>query len=334
MRIAFFSTKPYDKKAFQPLAEEMKCEIEFFEEKLSIGTVGLVKGYDATCSFVNDDLNADVVQTLKGYGVKAILLRCAGFDSVNLEKAKELDIPVLRVPAYSPEAVAEFAVTLLLAINRKVHLGYNRTKEFNFGIDGLQGNVLKGRTAGVIGTGKIGKVVIDILKGFDMNIIAYDVYQDTKSDIKYVLLDELFSQSDVITLHTPLTAETKHIINSDNIGKMKDGVILINTARGGLIKTEDLIKALERDKFGGVGLDVCEQESDYFFEDKSHVVDKNRTLQRLLSFDKVILTGHQAFFTEESMNAIAMVTLTNLKKLIEDGDLNNEVNLFLESLQG
>ena len=334
MRIAFFSTKPYDKKAFESLVEEMKCEIEYFEEKLNSKTVGLVKGYDATCSFVNDSLNAEVVQSLKDYGVKAILLRCAGFDSVDLEKAKELDIPVLRVPAYSPEAVAEFAVTLLLAINRKVHLGYNRTKKFNFGIDGLQGNVLKGRTVGIIGTGRIGKAVIDILKGFGMNIIAYDVYQDTKSDIQYVSLDELFSLSDVITLHTPLTAETKHIINSENIFKMKDGVILINTARGGLIKTEDLIKALERDKFGGVGLDVCEQESDYYFEDNSHVIDKNGTLQRLLSYDKVILTGHQAFFTEESMNAIAMVTLTNLKKLLEDGDLTNEVNLFLENLQG
>lgn len=333
MKIAFFSTKPYDKKAFEPLAKEMKYDIKYFEEKLNSETAVLAKGYDATCSFVNDDLNADVVQILNDIGVKAILLRCAGFDSVDLEKARELNMPVLRVPAYSPEAVAEFAVTLLLAVNRKVHLGYNRTKEFNFDIDGLRGNVLKGRTAGVIGTGRIGKATIDILRGFGMDIIAYDVYPDMKSDIKYVSLDELLSQSDVITLHTPLTPETKHIINSDSISKMKDGVILINTARGGLIKTEDLIKALEEDKFGGVGLDVCEQESDYFFEDKSHVINKDRTLQRLLSFDKLILTGHQAFFTEEAMNAIAMITLTNFKKFIEDGDLTNEVNLFLESLQ-
>ncbi|NLJ58143.1 MAG: 2-hydroxyacid dehydrogenase [Tissierellia bacterium] len=333
MKIAFFSTKPYDREAFEPLAEEMKCDIDYFEEKLDSKTVSLVKGYDATCSFVNDDLNSDVVQALRDSGVKTILLRCAGFDSVDLEKARELNMPVLRVPAYSPEAVAEFAVTLLLAVNRKVHLGYNRTKEFNFDIDGLRGNVLKGRTAGVIGTGRIGKATIDILRGFGMDIIAYDVYPDMKSDIKYVSLDELLSQSDVITLHTPLTPETKHIINSDSISKMKDGVILINTARGGLIKTEDLIKALEEDKFGGVGLDVCEQESDYFFEDKSHVINKDRTLQRLLSFDKLILTGHQAFFTEEAMNAIAMITLTNFKKFIEDGDLTNEVNLFLESLQ-
>lgn len=332
MKIAFFSTKPYDVEAFGALEEEMGFEIEYFEEKLAPETVEMAKGYDATCSFVNDDLDADVVQALKDFGIKAILLRCAGFDSVDLEKAKELDLPVLRVPAYSPEAVAEFAVTLLLAVNRKVHLGYNRTKEFNFDIDGLRGMVLKGKTAGVIGTGRIGKVSINILRGFGMNVIAYDIYQDTKSDIDYVTLDEIFAQSDIITLHTPLTPETKHMINSDSISKMKDGVILINTARGGLIKTEDLIKALEEDKFGGVGMDVCEQESDYFFEDKSHVINKDKTLQRLMSFNKLILTGHQAFFTKESMDAIAMVTLTNLKNFIEDGDLTNEVNLFLDSL--
>ncbi len=334
MKIAFFSTKPYDQEAFDPLLEDKKIHIDYFEEKLDSETVSLAKGYDATCSFVNDDLDATVVEKLKDFGVKAILLRCAGFDSVDLEKAKGLDMPVLRVPAYSPEAVAEMAATLLLAVNRKVHLAYTRTTKFNFEIDGLRGSVLKGKTAGVIGTGRIGKVVIDILNGFGMNIIAYDLYPDTKSDIKYVSLDELFSQSDVITLHTPLTPETKHFINSDSICKMKDGVFLVNCARGGLIKTEDLIKALEEDKFGGVGLDVCEHESEYFFDDKSYVINKNSTLQRLLSFDKLILSGHQAFFTDESMEAIADITLTNLKEFIENGDLSNEVNLFLESIGG
>ena len=327
MKIAFFSTKPYDREAFDPLAEEMGYHIDYFEDRLDSETVSLVKGkgYDATCSFVNDHVDADVVQGLKDSGIKAILLRCAGFDSVDLEKAKELNIPVLRVPAYSPESVAEFAMTLLLAVNRKVHLGYNRTKKFNFEINGLRGSLLKGKTVGVIGTGKIGKSFIDILKGFGMNIIAYDLYPDTKSDIKYVSLDELFSQSDVISLHTPLTPETKHIINSDSIAKMKDGVFLINSARGGLINTEDLIEALAEDKFGGVGLDVCEQEADYFFEDRSDVINKDETLLKLMSFDKLIVTGHQAFFTDESMNAIAHVTLTNLKKFMEDGDLTNQV---------
>ncbi|HHV37928.1 MAG TPA: 2-hydroxyacid dehydrogenase [Tepidimicrobium sp.] len=334
MRIAFFSTKPYDKEAFDPLAKDMNIEIDYFGEQLTPETVSLAKGYDATCSFVNDNVDATAVKALKDYGIKAILLRCAGFDSVDLDKAKELDLPVLRVPAYSPEAVAEFAATLLLAVNRRVHTGYNRSKEFNFEIDGLRGMVLKGKTAGVIGTGRIGKATINILRGFGMNVIAYDIYQDTESDINYVSLDELFAKSDVITLHTPLTPETEHMINSETIAKMKDGVILINTARGGLINTEDLIKALEEDKFRGVGLDVCEQESEYFFEDNSHVINKDRTLQRLVSFNKVLLTGHQAFFTDESMDAIAEVTLNNLKNFVENGDLTNEVNLFLESIQG
>lgn len=333
VKIAFFSTKPYDKEFFEPLAKEMKYGIKYFEEKLNLETAVLAKGYDATCSFVNDDLNADVVRTLKDIGVKAILLRCAGFDSVDLEKAKELDMPVLRVPAYSPSAVAEHAVALLLAVNRKIHLGSSRTKGFNFDINGLIGKVLREKTAGVIGTGRIGKVMIEILTGFGMNIIAYDIYPDTKSNINYVTLDELFSKSDVITLHTPLTPDTKYIINSDSISKMKDEIILINTARGGLIKTKDLIKALEDGKFGGVGLDVCDQEAEYFYADQSHITDKDEELQKLLSFDRLILTGHQAFFTEESMEAIAETTLTNLKSFMEDGDLTNDVNLFLDSIK-
>lgn len=333
MKIAFFSTKPYDKAAFKPLAKKMNCDIRYFEEKLNLNTVVLAKGYDATCSFVNDDINAEVVQALKDIGVKTILLRCAGFDSVDLEKARELNIPVLRVPAYSPASVAEFATGLLLAVNRKIHLGSIRTKKFNFDIDGLLGSDLRGKTAGVIGTGKIGKVMIEILTGFGMNVIAYDIFPDIKSDVNYVTLDELFSKSDVITLHTPLTPETKYIINSASISKMKDGVFLINTARGGLIKTKDLIKALEEDKFGGVGLDVCEQESEYFYENKSQIANKDEDLKKLLSFNKLILTSHQAFFTKDAMRAIAKVTLTNFKNFIENGDLTNEVNLFLSSIK-
>jgi len=333
MKIAFFDTKPYDVGAFEPLAREMGIDITFFDDKLTPETVHLAKGYDATCSFVNDRVSADVVQTLVNVGVKAILLRCAGFDSVDLEKAKELGIPVLRVPAYSPESVAEYAVGLLLTVNRKIHLAYNRTKNFNFSLDGLMGTALKGKTAGIIGTGKIGKIVIEILLGFGMDVIAYDVYQDVKSNIKYVPIDELFAKADVISLHVPLTSDTKYIINAESISKMKNEAILINTARGALINTEDLIKSLEIGKFAGIGLDVYEHESKYFFEDKSNEDEKDKILEKLLSFDRVILTGHQAFFTKESMNSIAMTTLNNLKNFIENKDLTNEVNLFLDSIK-
>ena len=332
MKIAFFDTKPYDKLAFEPLAKEMGIGITFFEEKLTGETAALAKGHDATCSFVNDHVTGDAVQTIHDVGCKVILLRCAGFDSVDLAKAKELGIPVLRVPAYSPEAVAELAAGLLFAVNRKIHLANNRTKSFNFNINGLLGTNLRGKTAGVVSTGKIGKIMIEILRGLGMKVIAFDVFQDTTSDIEYVTMDELLAQSDVISLHSPLTPETKHMINSESIAKMKDGVFLINSARGGLIKTEDLIEALEADKFGGVGLDVCEHESEYFFEDNSHRTEVDPTLAKLLSFDKLIMTGHQAFFTKEALDSIGMTTLNNLKNYMENGDMTNEVNLFLEKM--
>lgn len=333
MKIAFFDTKPYDKVTFTPIAKDMGIEIKYFDEKLTKETADLAKGYDASCSFVNDNVTAEAVQTLKDVGVKVILLRCAGFDSIDLEKAKELDMPVLRVPAYSPSSVAEFAVGLLQAVNRKIHIGYNRTQEFNFSIDGLLGRDLRGKTAGVIGTGKIGKVLIEILNGFGMNIIAYDLYPDKSSGIKYVDMDTLYKESDVISLHTPLTPENKHMINKDSIAKMKDDVFLINTARGGLVKTEDLIEALENGKFAGVGLDVCEQEGEYFFEDKSDKPEKDETLKKLLSFDNLILTGHQAFFTKEATDAIAEITLNNFVNYLKDGDVTNEVNRFLDSIK-
>lgn len=335
MKIAFFSAKEYDKKYFEPLSEKLNISITYFKEQLNFDTASLAKGFDATCSFVNDDVNGKVIESLKQMGVKAILLRCAGYDSVDLEKAKELDMPVLRVPSYSPEAVAEHAAALLLAVNRKVHLANNRTKKFNFDINGLMGIALNGKTAGVIGTGKIGKAMINILKGFGMDIIAYDIYQDINSNIKYVSLDELFSKADVITLHVPLTSETKHLINSENISKMKDDAILINTARGALIKTEDLIEALEEGKFAGVGLDVYENERGYFYEDKSYLKEEERDklLEKLLSFDRVIVTGHQAYFADVAMEAIAETTLTNLKNYMEKGQLTNEVNQFLEGIK-
>lgn len=327
MKIAFFDTKPYDKQTFGPMAEKFGYEVEFFKTRLTAESAHRAQGFDATCSFVNDDVNAEAVQTLKDVGVKVILLRCAGFDSVDLAKAEECGIPVLRVPSYSPESVAEHAIALLQTVNRKAHLAYNNTKKFNFNINGLMGVMLYGKTAGVIGTGKIGKCAINILKGFGMNVIAYDAYPDTKSDIKYVDLDTLYKESDVISLHCPLFPTTKHMINKDSIAKMKDGVILINSSRGGLINTEDLLEAVKLGKFGGVGLDVCEREHEYFFEDRSDLneQDKDPILRELLSYKTVVLTGHQAFFTIEAMTAIAEVTLNNFKAFVEGKELVNQV---------
>ena len=325
MKIAFFDTKPYDKIAFDAVSEKMGYEITYFEERLTPATASKAKGFDATCSFVNDEVTADAVQTLKDGGIKVMLLRCAGFDSVDLAKTKELGIPVLRVPAYSPDSVAEHAIALLQTVNRNTHLGSNRTKEFNFNINGLMGIALVGKTAGVIGTGKIGKCAVNLLRGFGMKVIAYDAFPDKSSDIEYVTLDELYAKSDVITLHCPLFPETKHMINKDSIAKMKDGVLLVNTSRGVLINTEDLLAAVKAGKFRGVGLDVCEKEHEYFYEDRSNITDKDPVLQELLQDNRVVLTGHQAFFTEEALRAIAEVTLGNLKAFVDGAELVNEV---------
>lgn len=325
MKIAFFDTKPYDKETFAPLAKEFGYDITFIEERLTPASASKAKGHDATCSFVNDEVSAQAVQTLKDGGVKVILLRCAGFDSVDLAKAKECGLPVLRVPSYSPESVAEHAIALLQTVNRKTHLGFNNTRKFNFNIDGLMGTMLHGKTAGVVGTGKIGKCAVNILRGFGMKVIAYDAFPDTKSDIEYVTLDELYAKSDVITLHCPLFPATKHMINKESIAKMKDGVILVNSSRGGLINTEELVDAVAAGKFRGVGLDVCEKEHEYFFEDRSDITEKDPTLQKLLAFDNVVLTGHQAFFTEEAMTAIGNVTLNNFKAFLAGEELVNEV---------
>lgn len=325
MKIAFFDTKPYDKLTFDPVAQKFGYEVTYFAERLTPATASKANGFDATCSFVNDEVSADAVQTLKDGGIKVMLLRCAGFDSVDLAKTKELGIPVLRVPAYSPDSVAEHAAALLQTVNRKTHLGFNRTRQFNFNIDGLLGMALVGKTAGVVGTGKIGKCSVNILRGFGMKVIAYDAFPDKSSDIEYVTLDELYAKSDVITLHCPLFPETKHMINKDSIAKMKDGVILVNSSRGGLINTEDLLAAVKAGKFRGVGLDVCEKEHEYFFEDRSDITDKDPVLNELLQDDRVVLTGHQAFFTDEALTAIAEVTLGNLKAFVDGAELVNEV---------
>lgn len=325
MKIMFYDTKPYDKIWFQPLGEEMGYKIKFQEVKLNEDTAILAKNYDAVCIFVNDDVGKETIKALKELGVGTILLRCAGFNNVDLKAAKEADIKVLRVPSYSPEAVAEYAMGLLLTVNRNIHRAYVRTRDFNYNINGLMGIDLVGKTAGVIGTGKIGQMMIDILKGFKMHILAYDPYPVKGLDAEYVDLDRLFRESDVISLHCPLTKDTRHIINKKNIEKMKDGVLLVNTSRGGLIDTGDLIDALMERKFAGVGLDVYEEEDEYFFEDKSNDIITDEDLIRLTSFRNVILTSHQAFFTRDAMEAIAKVTMENARAVEEGTELKNQV---------
>ena len=325
MKIMFYDTKPYDKIWFQPMGEEMGFKIKFQEVKLNEDTAVLAKNYDAVCIFVNDDAGKETIQVLQEVGIRTILLRCAGFNNVDLKAAQAAGIQVLRVPSYSPEAVAEYDMGLLLTVNRQIHRAYVRTRDFNYNINGLMGIDLVGKTAGVIGTGKIGQMMIDILKGFKMHILAYDPYPVEGLDVEYVDLDQLFEQSDVISLHCPLTKDTKHIINKKSIAKMKDGVILVNTSRGGLINTADLIDGLMQRKFTGVGLDVYEEEDAYFFEDKSNDIITDEDLIRLTSFRNVVLTSHQAFFTQDAMEAIAKVTLDNAKAVEEGLELKNQV---------
>lgn len=323
MKICFYDTKPYDKIWFEPAAKEKGFEITFQEVKLNRDTAVLAYGYDAVCIFVNDTADKETIEKLARYGVKVILLRCAGFNNVDLKQAEKAGLKVLRVPSYSPSAVAEYTMGLILAVNRKIHRAYVRTRDFNFNIHGLMGIDLKGKTAGVIGTGKIGQEMIRILRGFDMEILAYDLYPNKELDVQYVPLEDLFKKSDVITLHCPLTKETKHIINKEHIKMMKDGVILANTSRGGLVDTEALLDALADGKFSGVGLDVYEEEDEYFFEDCSNDLITDSDLIHLTSYRNVILTSHQAFFTEEAMRAIAEITIENADSFISGKNLNN-----------
>lgn len=340
MRIAFYDTKPYDKIWFEPMAKEQGFDIIFFEEKFSRHTAIFAKGCDAVCIFVNDDADDKAIEVLKELGVKGILLRCAGFNNVDLKAATKLGIPVMRVPSYSPRAVAEYALGLLLAVNRKVHRAYVRTRDFNYSINGLMGIDLYGKTIGIIGTGKIGQAFMSLIRGFDMNVLLYDpypiksivdgeaeAYKQFGENIKYVDLDTLFRESDAISMHCPLTKDTYHIINKKNIKKMKQGVLLVNTSRGALIDTGDLIEGLRNNIFGGVGLDVYEEEDGYFFEDMSDEIISDVELVNLTSFRNVILTSHQAFFTKEAMSEIARVTLENAKALEEGANLINLVTL-------
>lgn len=312
MKIAFYDTKPYDKTWFKPLAKELGFDITFFETKLSRDTAILATGNDAVCIFVNDEADKETLDILYESGVKAILLRCAGYDNVDL-KAAEGRFDVMRVPSYSPAAVAEFALTLLLAVNRNVHRAYQRTRDFNFSINGLMGMTLKGKTIGIVGTGKIGQAMINVLQGFGMEILAYDPYPVEGLKATYVTKEELFKRSDIISFHCPLTEETKHIVNADTIKLMKQGSIIVNTSRGAIVDTTALVEALKAGKFAGVALDVYEEEDEYFFEDRSNEIISDDELSRLLTFPNVLITSHQAFFTTEAMRAIAETTFNNFE---------------------
>ncbi len=324
MKIAFYDAKPYDKVWFDAYVAEYGYSIKYIESKLSLETVILAKGCEAVCVFVNDTVDESVINELSTLGVKAVLLRCAGFNNVDF-KASYKKLHVMRVPAYSPYAVAEYACALLLSVNRKTHRAYARTRDFNFNINGLSGVDLHGKTAGVIGTGKIGRIMIDILRGFGMKVLAYDLFPAKDSDYEYVDLDEIWKQSDVISLHCPLTAETTHMINAEALEKIKDDAILINTSRGALVDTAALIEAVKNRKIGAVGLDVYEEEDDYFFEDRSNDILADEALVRLMSFPNVLVTSHQAFFTREAMQAIARTTLDNLQRFERGEFLLNEI---------
>ena len=329
MKIVVFDAKPYDIEFFEKWNEKYGAKITYFEEKLSLKNVMLTKYQDVVCTFVNDDLNEKVINILSKNGVRAIAVRAAGYNNVDIRAARENRVTVFRVPAYSPYAVAEFALALLMTVNRKIHKAYNRTRDGNFSLVGLTGMDLHGKTVGVIGTGKIARIFIKILNGLGMKVIAYDKYPNEQAakeeNFEYVELDEIFRQSDVISLNCPLTPETKHIINYKSIEKMKDGVIIINTARGGLIDTSILVEALKDKKITGAGLDVYEDEKDYFFDDKSTNVMEDDVLARLLSFNNVIVTSHQAFLTNEALNNIVETTFNNILSFAKKEVLQNEV---------
>ncbi len=324
MKIAFYDTKPYDRIWFDKYSPDYGFTIKYIDSRLSLDTVLLAKGCEAVCVFVNDIVDKDIIDELYEMGVRVILLRCAGYNNVDFEAAFD-KIHVLRVPSYSPHAVAEYAAALLLSVNRKTHRAYSRTRDFNFSIQGLSGFDLHGKTAGIVGTGKIGRIMIDILRGFGMKVIAYDRFPAKDTDIEYVSLDTLWKNADIISLHCPLTPETVYIVNDKALAKMKPGVILINTSRGALVETGALIDALINRKIGGVGLDVYEEEDDYFFEDRSDDILEDESLVRLMSFPNVLITSHQAFFTDEAMEAIAKTTLDNLKSFVDQEFLTNEI---------
>lgn len=327
IKIAFFDTKDYDREFFDEYNKDYNYEITYYESKLNSETAQLAQGFDVVCIFVNDKADKKTLDKLNEYGVKLIALRCAGFNNVDLDNLG--NIRVVRVPQYSPYAVAEHATALLLNINRKIYKSYQRVKKYNFSLDGLLGFDLHNKTVGVVGTGRIGKAFIEIMHGFGTKVIAYDLFKDEKASqelgFEYVEFDELCEKSDIISLHCPLTPETENIINKDSLAKMKSNVIIINCSRGGLIHTDDLIDALTEGKIGGVGLDVYDNESEFFLKDMSGSYHRDKNLSLLISMPNVIITSHQAFFTSEALNKIASDTCQNISDIFGSGNCVNEV---------
>lgn len=329
MRVAFFSTKAYDKHFMELANQHFQHELSFFDTSLDEKTAILAKGAEAICVFVNDQVKGAVMEQLHTQGIKLIALRCAGFNNVDLAQAQSLGIKVLRVPAYSPYAVAEHALAMILTLNRKTHLAFNRVRSGNFSLDGLMGFDLYGKTVGVIGTGKIGQIFANIMHGLGCKVLAYDPYPNQhilkEGKIQYVGLEEILQTSDVLSLHCPLTEDSYHLINDDAINMMKDEVMLINTSRGGLVNTKAIIKALKHGKIGALGLDVYEQEEHLFFEDLSGHIIQDDDIARLMTFPNVLITSHQAFFTENALTNIADTTMQNIRYFEEGAELINEV---------
>jgi len=324
MKVAVFSSKTYDQENLDKV-NDGKHQFTYLPVRLTTLTAALAHGYDAVCCFVNDELTADCIQMLASYDVKFIAMRCAGYNNVDLAACAKNNITIVRVPNYSPYSVAEHAVALIMDLNRNIHRAFARVREHYYILDGLLGFDMHSKTVGVIGTGKIGVCLIRIMQGFGCNVIAYDPYPNDEVialGVKYTSLDELYAESHVISLHCPLTTETKHLINADSISKMRKGVMIINTSRGGLVNTVDVIEGLKSEQVGYLGLDVYEEETDLFFEDNSNTVLQDDVFARLLTFTNVVITGHQAFFTREALDAISKVTLNNLSAL-ENNDLDN-----------
>lgn len=328
MKIAFFDAKSYDKPSFEQYGQAAGIKFKYFEAKLNEDTASLARGYDGVCVFVNDTVNSAVIDTLYLSGVKFIALRCAGFNNVDL-KAAEGKLRVVRVPAYSPYAVAEHTMAMLLTSVRRIHKAYIRTRDFNFSLSGMTGFDLHGKTVGVVGTGRIGRVFIDICRGFGMKVLAYDKFPfpelDNGDTVRYVSLEDLFRESDIISLHCPLTEETYHIINSDSLELCKKGVVILNTSRGALVDAEALLAGIKSRKIGAACLDVYEEESEFFFEDFSGHILEDDILARLISMPNVIVSSHQAFLTEEALTNIAETTVNNLLSLANEGRCDNEL---------
>lgn len=328
MKVAFFDTHGFERDIFQKANKRFHHQIAFFETRLTDQAVNLASGYPCVCAFVNDRLDNKTLRALSAGGTRLIALRSAGFNHVDLASAQALGLRIVRVPEYSPHAVAEHAVALILSLNRKIHRAYNRVREGNFSLDGLVGFDLNKKTVGIIGTGRIGSVLAKILKGFECHVIAYDSVQNPKlieMGVQYVALDELLRKADIISLHVPLTPKTRHLIDEKALALIKPGVMLINTGRGALIDTHALIKSLKSGHIGYAGLDVYEEEEGLFFEDLSEQILQDDQLARLLTFPNVLLTSHQAFLTEEALGNIAQVTLQNILEFENGNDLKNEV---------